>query len=659
MADPKANEVALLYVREQRAPAETLSRELQRLGVAVFCDYFENTELARLIADQELHAALERADLVVLLFSKEYLDRAWERDERGLILSEISRQSGSVVLPLRFDDTPIPEGLPAGIDSRHADDYALTRIVKDIGNTLFGQLTQGANAGTGQSPQLTSLTGEAVWLDYDHGEQLVIGRDGLKFETRWSKCNATSIHVYNDAPSIEGVALAKGYTSIEQIIDARFLDYEGRTRTPHENEIVVFRNINGFYAAVQVLEVTDNTRGDDIDELRIRYVIQPDGSDNFGGGARVDSVRVRGFRSLRDVELSGLGRLVAMIGPNGCGKSNIIRLFEMMHTMLESRRLAKFVGEHGGGDDQLFNGSKKTPLIEVEVTLRIGATDLYDYRFALKYGDDDRLLLAYEAYRLRDEGHDNRKWIQIESSTGGVEAGLVAVGHRPRPADIHSCVAGNIVHLFAGIRVYQFHDTSRHSGFKKPCDFQDHKRLSTDGHNLAAVLFRLEREDRRRYELICKHVGRVLPGFDRFDLQEARGKVALRWASTNADKTFGAHLTSDGSLRLFALVTLLNLPSEMLPTVVFLDEPELGLHPTGIALVGGMIKALSYKRQIVVATQSPLLIDAFDLDEVVVLEGGSTGTRVRALNSNEYKEWLDEGFLPSELWQRNVLGGRP
>ncbi len=658
MADTKASEVALLFVGEQRAAAETLTRELQRQGAVVFCDYFENTELAPRIAEEDLHADLERAEVVVLLVSRQYVDRAWKRDERHLILSEISERGGAVV-PLCFDDTPVPAGLPPGTDCRGADDYALTQVAEDIGEKLFSHEAEGRGTGAAQNPHLTALTGEAVWLDYDHAERFVIGRGNLQFETRWSKCNATSIHVYNDAPSIEGVALASGYTSIEQIIDARFLDYRGRTRRPREGEIVVFRNVNGFYAAVQVLDVKDDTRGDDVDELRFRYVIQPDGSDDFGGDMCVDSVRVRGFRSLRCVELCELGRLVVMIGPNGCGKSNVIWLFEMMHHMLRFRRLADFVGEHGGGDDQLFNGSKATPRIEVEVTLRVGAADYYDYRFALRYGNDDRLLLADEAYRLRDRELGDTDWQLIESSKGAVEAGLVAVGHQVRPATIHSRVARNIVHLLGGCRAYHFHDTSRNSGFKKPCDFQDHQRLATDGHNLAAVLLHLEREDRPRYELICQHIGRVLPGFDRFDLHEGQGKVALRWTSTNGGKTFGAHLTSDGSLRLFALVTLLNLPCELLPTVVFLDEPELGLHPAGVALVGGMIKALSYRRQVVVATQSPLLLDAFDMDEVIVLEADSNGTRARSLATEDYEEWLDEGFLPSELWQKNVLGGRP
>ena len=498
-----------------------------------------------------------------------------------------------------------------------------------------------------------------MWLNYDDGDQFVIGQGERTFETRWSKCNATSIHVYNDGSSIEGVALASGYTAIEQIIDARFLEYTGRTRTPREGEIVLFRNVNAFYAAVQVLDIKDNSRGDEIDELRFRYVILPDRSDDFGGGSNVKSVRVSGFRSLRSIQLGDLGRLVAMIGPNGCGKSNLFRLFQMMNFMLSSRRLATFVGENGGGDDQLFNGSKVTPRVDVEVTLKVGTESYYDYRFSLKYGSGDRLLFADEAYRLRENQNEDTSWRLVESSTGLTEPGLVAVGHAPRATTICSRVAGNIVALLGNCRVYQFHDTSRDSGLQKPTDIQDNGQLETDGRNLAAVLSYLERNDQKRYEIICNHIARVLPGFDRFDFQEMGGRVSLRWSSNYGDKTFGGHLTSDGSLRLFALVTLLNLPSEMLPTAVLLDEPELGLHPAGIALIGGMIRALSYRKQVMVATQSPLLIDAFELDEVVVMEIDKKGTRANTLSSTDYKDWLEEGFLPSELWQKNVLGGRP
>ena len=98
---------------------------------------------------------------------------------------------------------------------------------------------------------------------------------------------------------------------------------------------------------------------------------------------------------------------------------------------------------------------------------------------------------------------------------------------------------------------------------------------------------------------------------------------------------------------------------DMLPNVLLLDEPELGLHPVAIALIGNMIKALAGDVQIVVATQSPLLVDVFDLDEIIVLDLHDGCTTMRRLDPGAYRDWLEDSFSPGELWQKNLLGGRP
>ena len=221
---------------------------------------------------------------------------------------------------------------------------------------------------------------------------------------------------------------------------------------------------------------------------------------------------------------------------------------------------------------------------------------------------------------------------------------------------------GNILtmmRLLVDCHAYHFHDTSDASSIRKNWDINDNYHLHGNGGNLAAVLHRLEHEDVRRFDLICRQIGRVLPEFDRFVIEETYGKVLLRWKAKWTDKTFGAHLTSDGSLRIFALVTLLNLPPVMLPSVILLDEPELGLHPAAIGLVAGMIEQLSHDKQIVVATQSPLLVDEFELDEIIVLDLEDGRTKLRKLNADDYQVWLEQDYTPSQLWQKNVLGGRP
>ena len=380
------------------------------------------------------------------------------------------------------------------------------------------------------------------------------------------------------------------------------------------------------------------------------------------GAARphIECIRVRGFRSLADVELRPPAGASVLIGANGSGKSNFVRFFNMLGWMLKSRRLDEFVTFEGGADDQLLGGNETTPRLDAEIAIRTD-TGLNEYRFTLAYAHPDRLIFTEEAFRYSRDDHDGEAgWTHLGSTHR--EARIVEAGQSggaSQTSNPNAKTARTITYLLRSCASYQFHNTGAKSKFKKNWDVGDNAYLRSDGGNLAAILHRLEHEDVRRYELICRHIRRVLPGFDRFEIEEQYGKVPpLRWRSRHFDKSFGAHLTSDGSLRFFALVTLLNLPAEMLPRVVLLDEPELGLHPRAIALIGDMIQALAGRRQVIAATQSPLLVDAFELDEVFVLELRDGRTELHTPDADRLQTWLDE-FSVGELWQKNLLGGRP
>ena len=111
-------------------------------------------------------------------------------------------------------------------------------------------------------------------------------------------------------------------------------------------------------------------------------------------------------------------------------------------------------------------------------------------------------------------------------------------------------------------------------------------------------------------------------------------------------------------LRAMALVTLLLQPEQDLPDVLIIDEPELGLHPYAVNIVGGLIRSLATRIQVVVATQSTQLIDCFEPNDIVVVERDQRRTSFRRLDADELSDWLKE-YLISELWEKNVLGGRP
>ena len=363
--------------------------------------------------------------------------------------------------------------------------------------------------------------------------------------------------------------------------------------------------------------------------------------------ARIKSVTIEGFRSLRSIQNLELPQLSVLIGANGAGKSTLIRFFEMLSWMLKSKSLQEFVFRQGGGDDQFFMGARKTPRIHAELCLET-QSGLNDYRFDLAHvSGGDSVILMNEAYRYSAHGIPSKaKWTEIG-----------AVGKESALLDQKNKTARTISNLLRQCSTYQFHDTSPNSAIHHRWDVTESFRLRSDGGNLAAVLLDLRRADGKRYELIVRQIRRVLPVFKDFVLEEEAGKVLLRWVGNQSDKIFGSHLTSDGSLRLFCLLTLLNLPPTRLPDVMLFDEPELGLHPHAITLVAEMFKRLSKRRQILIATQSPYLVDCFELENIIIASANNGETLLRNLPREQYQAWLDDDYQLSDIWLKQVVGG--
>ncbi len=107
-----------------------------------------------------------------------------------------------------------------------------------------------------------------------------------------------------------------------------------------------------------------------------------------------------------------------------------------------------------------------------------------------------------------------------------------------------------------------------------------------------------------------------------------------------------------------ALITVLLQPRDELPGVLVIDEPELGLHPYAIELVSDLIQEAAHHGQILVATQSTRFVDCFEPEEILVVTQASGASEIRRLDEGELKGWLEDYTL-SELWEKNVLGGRP
>ena len=121
-----------------------------------------------------------------------------------------------------------------------------------------------------------------VTFDYSNNNgRYFIGQGELAFELDFSKSSNWNIQLYNDPSSIRTVAIAKDVNEISEIVDARQYDGSSRVRRPNINQIAVLQNSNGFYAAIKILAIKDDTRGEEYDEVIFEYKIQTNGSPDF------------------------------------------------------------------------------------------------------------------------------------------------------------------------------------------------------------------------------------------------------------------------------------------------------------------------------------------------------------------------------------------
>jgi len=365
---------------------------------------------------------------------------------------------------------------------------------------------------------------------------------------------------------------------------------------------------------------------------------------------RLNSLHVAGFRSLRDVTLDlTASNLTVLIGPNGAGKSNILAALEMVR-FLAFGSLQLFVSERGGASFLMHGGAKRTAAIDLRLEFSTdGGQNKYEAR--LGYGADESLLFLSEVASHRANGA--KEWRSINMGAGHRESALL---------QSHETTAKTVLFLLKKLNYYHFHDTSRNSPLRTlATDDGRTDRLRSDGSNLPAFLLALmESEDesaQAAWRRIQGIVQQVAPFITRLEPAVDRKSVRLGWKDDTGAAFGPAHL-SDGTLRAIALVAALAQPRTTLPWVSSVDEPELGLHPAAIGLLCGLMQSVATDHQVIVATQSPLILDAVDVASVVVVEREAGATAIRRLDPEALKAWLEEYSL-AELFDKGVLGGRP
>lgn len=372
------------------------------------------------------------------------------------------------------------------------------------------------------------------------------------------------------------------------------------------------------------------------------------GEDSFR--QKVRGVLIRNFKSIHELDYFELRPLNLLIGANGSGKSNFIGFFRLLAAVARES-LKKTIARTGGADQMLFMGVQDSDSIT-------GTVGFGEYFYAMGFDptNEDGLLIG-DFFSL--DGVKVARWI----TRGEPESSLKTTYEAAEARRFLDDGDDHVRVVYRSLRswiVYHFHDTGEGAPVKRRCDLVDGEVLREEGDNLAAFLYAMQHRSPAHYKKIVDMVRLVAPFFDRFHvhpLADNPQQTQLRWSQRGSDRIFHAGQLSDGTLRFICLATVLLQPDP--PATILLDEPELGLHPYALQLLGGMLVSASHRTQLIVSTQSAALLNHVEPEDVIVVERGEDeGSTFRRLRREDLTVWLEEYTL-GELWQKNVLGGRP
>ncbi len=324
----------------------------------------------------------------------------------------------------------------------------------------------------------------------------------------------------------------------------------------------------------------------------------------------LDSITIQGFKSIASIENLKLRPINILIGANGSGKSNFIGVFAFLHAIREGR-LQAYVAEAGGAEKVLHFGSKTTREISIRLSFRSEAIPHgVLYKLTLAPNAEDSLLPLEESacYPTRPVRYSEYNL----SREGQLEAGI----SQPNPSSAASWVSARL----GGWRPYH-------------------------GSTLPAFLYYLRKIRGESYHLIRQTIQRVAPFFEDFRFDPLRLRpddMKLEWKQKNSDQYFDSSSLSDGTVRFIALATLLLQPESERPSIILIDQPELGLHPLAIGILASLIRQASVETQVIVSTQSPLLLDHFQPEDVLVADRVDGATQITRPDAGRLAKWLEE-----------------
>jgi len=426
---------------------------------------------------------------------------------------------------------------------------------------------------------------------------------------------------------------------------------------------------------------------------------------------KIEGFRVKNYRVIRDITLGKLWNtqnaksltpMTAVIGKNGVGKSTLFDTFGFLADCLkfgleeacDSRSRGGFERIHSQGQD----GS-----IEFEIYYKEdGNARPITYELAIDIDSSGRPYVKRERLRQRRKGQDRGQpfsflilnegrgiaWkgeeggnkveedreeldllirkIQIgEAEEESKETELVELDDKrklgiatlgslkqhPRISAFRRFIEGWYLSYFTP-------DSARSLPLAGP-----QKHLNIHGDNLGNVVQFMEREHPKKFKSILEKISGKIPGVNTISTNKSPdGRLLISFNDRGFQDPFYAQQMSDGTLKLFAYLLLLEDPSP--PPFFCIEEPENGLYHKLLETLAQEFRSHATGQkggsQVFITTHQPYFVDALEPEEVWVLDKGEDGfsTIKRASDDPLIENLVSEGLALGGLWYSDYLDAR-
>lgn len=415
----------------------------------------------------------------------------------------------------------------------------------------------------------------------------------------------------------------------------------------------------------------------------------------------IRTIQLTNFLSYGEgADIVDLEPLNVLIGPNCSGKSNLIEAFALLQAT--PKDLTAPIREGGGVTEWLYKGKEGTPVAEINVTLNYPHEGIpLRYRLSFtKVGqrfelvdeavecerptkpDEEDVCFFYRYQRGNPVLNaiitppDVKETRTVQESLSHYAKAFPRATRQKRMVrslrredlDIHQSVLSQrkdpdqypeltyLANEFSRIKLYREWNLGRYTPPRLPqkADLPEDF-LIEDASNLGLVLNDLQHQPGTK-RLIIEKLKIFDEGIEDITTRIHGGTVQIFLHQKGLTQPIPATRLSDGTLRYLCLLTLLCHPAP--PSVLCIEEPELGLHPDILPTIAELLIEASDKTQLIVTTHSDILVSALSdtPESVLMCERDDTGTHLRRLKKDQLKEWLDKYSL-GELWRMGEIGG--